>query len=104
MLKTTGPEMPKSDRFSTAKAAEAFDTLKQSFVTAAVLRHFDVERPIRVETDASGHAIGGILSQRNNEDKLWHLVTIYSRKIIPAEQNYGTHDAELLAIVKVFKH
>lgn len=62
MLKSTGPRIPKSDSFFTPEAVEAFDSLKESFVTAPVLRHFDVERPIRVETDASGYAIGGILS------------------------------------------
>ena len=103
MMKSTGPNVPKSDVFLTTEAAEAFDLLKESFVTAPVLRHFDVERPIRVETDASGYAIGGILSQQD-EDRHWHPVAYYSRKMIPAERNYETHDAELLAIVEAFKH
>jgi hypothetical protein len=28
----------------------------------------------------------------------------YSRKIIPAEYNYKTYDAELLAIIEIFKY
>ena len=103
MLKTTGPKMPKSDPFLTAEALVAFDQLKGAFVTAPVLRHFDAERHIRVETDASGYAIGGILSQKDDESH-WHPVAYFSRKMIPAERNYETHDAELLAIVEAFRH
>lgn len=103
MLKTTGPKVPKSDHFLTPEAIEAFDSLKQAFVTAPVLRHFDVQLPVRIETDASGYAIGGILCQQDNEGH-WHPVAYFSRKMIPAERNYETHDAELLAIVEAFKH
>ena len=34
----------------------------------------------------------------------WYLVAFWSHKIILAERNYETHDQELLAIVKSFKH
>ena len=34
----------------------------------------------------------------------WYLVAFWSRKMIPAERNYETHDQELLAIVMCFKH
>ena len=33
----------------------------------------------------------------------WHPVAYFSRKMIPAETRYETHDAELLAIVEAFK-
>ena len=33
----------------------------------------------------------------------WHPVAYYLRKMLPAERNYETHDAELLAIVEGFK-
>ena len=33
----------------------------------------------------------------------WHLVAYFSRKMIPAEMRYKTHDGELLAIVEAFK-
>ena len=47
----------------TGEAREAFKRLKNAFSSAPVLRHFDPNKPIRVETDASGFAIAGILSQ-----------------------------------------
>lgn len=95
--------MSKSDHFLTFKAIQAFDRLKQAFVTTPVLRHFDVKLPIQVETNASEHAIGRILCQQN-KDGYWHPVAYYSRKMITAEQNYETYNTKLLAIVEVFKH
>ena len=88
--------------FLTEEALEAFEKLKKSFIEAPVLRHYDASKPVRVETDASGYAIGGILAQQDDEGQ-WHPVAYYSRKMLPAERNYETHDAELLAIVEAFK-
>ena len=47
----------------TKEAKEAFRKLKAAFVTAPVLQHFDPEKPIHIETDASGFAVAAILSQ-----------------------------------------
>ena len=41
----------------------AFKRLKNAFFLAPVLQHFDPNKLIRVEMDASGFAIVGILSQ-----------------------------------------
>ena len=69
-----------------------------------ILHHFDPEHHIRVETDASGYAIGEVLSQLTSDDLgQWHLVAFFSRKMILAETRYETHDGELLAIVEAFK-
>ena len=56
-----------------------------------------------METDASDFAIGAVLSQRDEENRL-HPVAFHSRKFSPAEINYEIHDKELLAIVEGFKH
>ena len=77
----------------------AFLRLKQSFLEAPILRHFDVTREARVETDASCGVIGGILSQEM-EDGKWHPCAYFCRQMIPAERNYPVYDQELLAIVK----
>ena len=78
--------------------------MRQAFVKAPILYHFDPERHIRIETDASGYAIVGVLSQLSSDDLgRWHPVAIFSRKMIPAETRYETHNYELLAIVEAFK-
>jgi len=56
------------------------------------------EGKFRVETDTSGHAIGGVLSQE--QEGKWKPIVFLSRTMQPAEQNYEIYDKELLAIVK----
>ena len=51
--------------YLTPKAREAFTQLRQAFTEAPILRHFDLKCHIRIETNASGYAIGGVLSQLN---------------------------------------
>jgi len=47
--------------------------------------------------------IAAYLSQFK-DNKRGKPVTYYSKKLMPAEQNYNIHDKELLAIVNAFKH
>ena len=75
----------------TDKAQKAFEGLRQAFCTAPFLRHFDPEKKLRMETDASNFALGAILSQQDN-DGHWRPIAYWSRKMIPAEQNYEVHD------------
>ena len=76
--------------------------LKRAFTTAPVLAHFDPNKEILVETDASDYVSAGILSQRDKEGVL-HPVAFFSRKHSPAECNYEIYDKELMAIVRCFE-
>ena len=90
--------------FLTSTAKKNFPKLRQAFIKAPILHHFDPEQYIRIETNASGYAIGGILSQLTSDNlNQWHLVAFFLRKMIPAKTRYETHNSELLAIVEVFK-
>ena len=89
--------------YLTPDAKRAFDQLRQAFTKAPILQHFDPEQYIRVETDASGYAIGGVLSQLTNDSGRWHPVAYFLRKMILAKTRYKTHNGELLAIVEAFK-
>ena len=51
--------------FLTPNVKKTFNQLRQAFIKAPILRHFDLESHIRIKTDASGYAIGGVLSQLN---------------------------------------
>jgi hypothetical protein len=53
----------------TELAQTAFDFLKKAFTTAPILRTFDPEKEIIVETDASDFAIGAVLSQPGETKK-----------------------------------
>ena len=90
--------------YLTSGAKRAFTQLRQAFTKALILRHFEPECYIWIETHASGYAIGGLLSQlTSNNLGQWHLVAFYSQNMIPAETWYKTHNGKLLAIVKAFK-
>ena len=53
--------------FLTPNTRQAFTQLRQAFTEAPIFQHFDPERYIRIKTDASGYAIGGVLSQMTLE-------------------------------------
>jgi len=84
------------------KQQEAFGTLKRAMTTEPILQHFDPERPVTIETDASDYAIGAICSQPD-EKGILHPVAYYSRKLKDPERNYDIHDKELLAIVDALR-
>ena len=73
--------------------------MKQKITTQPVLALPRREGKFRVEVDASGHAIGGVLSQE--QEGKWKPVTFLSRTISSVERNYKIYDKELLAIVEV---
>jgi hypothetical protein len=86
----------------TPECQEAFERLKSDFTSAPILRHFDPDREILVETDASDYVSAGILSQRDDNGIL-HPVAFFSKKHSPAECNYEIYDKELMAIVRCFE-
>lgn len=91
-----------------ADAQQAFRSLKNKFQEAPLLKHYDPMKECRVETDASGVAVGGVLSQPyeahgDSRRVAWHPVAFFSKKMSPAEQRYATGDQEMLAIVRAFK-
>jgi hypothetical protein len=86
---------------------KAYEELKAAFMRVPILAHFERGRPTRVEVDASGGGICGILSQlvpEKGRAGQWRPIDFFSRKLIAAEYNYDTHDQELLAIVKSLQH
>ncbi len=82
----------------TDKHTEAFETIKAAFLSDVTLVFPDGRKQFILETDASDFALGGVLSQKDEEGNL-RPVAFHSRKLNPAEQNYEIYDKELLAIV-----
>ncbi|KAF8750842.1 hypothetical protein RHS01_09084 [Rhizoctonia solani] len=89
-------------KWSTAEQ-EAFQGLKDAITNAPVLCHANPTKPYFLEMDASGAALGSILSQRQ-EDRQLHPLGFLSESFKGAEQNYNTHDKELLAIICSFEY
>ncbi|MGI4793839.1 MAG: RNase H-like domain-containing protein, partial [Janthinobacterium lividum] len=80
----------------------AFDELKRALTSAPVLAHPDPQRQWTVQTDASGYAIGAVLSQQQ-DDGVLRPVAYWSQKLNSAERNYSATERELMAIVKATK-
>lgn len=98
-------DLTKKDRPFVWEAAQqqAFEELKRKFTEEPVLATYDPERRTRLETDASGWACGGVLSQFNSIAKIWKPIAFFSSRHSPAECNYDIYDKELLAIVKCIR-
>jgi len=77
---------------------KTFEELKEKITSQPVLSLPRREGKFKVETDASGHAIRGVLSQE--QDGKWKPITFLSRTMQPVELNYEIYDKELLAIVE----
>jgi hypothetical protein len=87
----------------TDKEEDAFRELQQAIVNAPVIVRADPSKPYFLETNASGAALGSVLSQRQEDGRL-HPIGYLSESFKGAEQNYNTHDKELLAIIRSFEH
>lgn len=97
-----GRNKRKADFTFTDEARKAFEEIKEIFQKAPMLAHFDPLLKSMVESDASGRAVGGICSQKQQNGE-WKPIAFFSRKMQPAEMNYEVGDQEMLAIVECFK-
>ena len=77
---------------------KAFKELKEKITSQLVLSLPKREGKFRVEMDASGYIIGGVLFQE--QDGKWKPIAFLSRTIQPTERNYKIYNKELLAIVE----
>jgi len=75
--------------------------LKYSISNAPILANPDSNLPFTVVTDSSGFAIGAALCQGNGD--VSRPIAFMSKKLLPAEMNYPTHERELLAIICALK-
>jgi hypothetical protein len=83
---------------SSTEQQTALDTLKATFTSARVLAHFDPDRDVIVETDASHYVSASVLSQYD-DDNVLYPVAYFSKKHSPVECNYEIYDKELMAII-----
>jgi len=81
---------------------KAFEGLKEIFTTAPILLNPDGSQPFTIEADASDFAMGAILSQYGEDNKL-HPCAYFSKSMNSAERNYEIYDKEMLAIVRALE-
>jgi transposase InsO family protein len=80
----------------------AFDTLKRALIETPVLAMPVDGEPYLLDTDASNHGIGAVLSQR--QQGVGRPVAYASRTYNKPEKNYCVTRKELLAVVFYLKH
>lgn len=68
----------------------AFETLKKLFTQTPILAQWDYEKATFLESDCSGFAIGGALTQSDNNGRR-RVVAYFSQKLTSAERNYPIH-------------
>jgi hypothetical protein len=84
-----------------AQYEEAFQKLKTLLTSAPILAQPDTTKPFDVYCDASGTGLGCVLMQENR------VIAYASRSLKRHEENYHTHDLELVAVVhalKIWRH
>ena len=86
---------------------EAFETLKQRFISAPILAYPIDDAPFILDTDASDYCMGAVLSQmQKNEqgDEVERPIAFNSKRFTDTERFYCARRRELLAIVYHVKH
>src|SRR6202041_2438254 len=76
----------------------AFQSLKNALRNTPTLILPRPDLPFTITTDASGFAIGAVLTQDHGKGQ--QPICYLSHKMSPAERNYPTHEQELLAIIR----
>lgn len=82
----------------TEECQAAFVQIEQLLASADVLTHYGVNRPIRLECDASSVGLGAVISHEMT-DGTHRPVAFASRTLTPAERNYAQIEKEELALI-----
>jgi len=67
---------------------------------APVLRIPNNKDLFKLSTNASNFATGTVLSQKDMQTNLWHLVAFFSKSLDIYEKNYKIYNKELLAVIQ----
>lgn len=79
------------------KKQKVFEEIKRELIKKRLLRIFNSEKPIVIETDVSDYTTAEILSQEKQS------VEFISHKMNKTEQNYIITEKEILAVIQVVK-
>lgn len=83
---------------------ESFDKLKKLISSSPILQVVDMNKPFKIEVDASDCGCGAVLLQPSNDTKdEWHPVSFESKKFSAAEQKYPAQERELLGILHALR-
>ena len=87
----------------TAECESAFQTLKRALLSSPVLAFPQTNKDFLVEVDASKNAVGGVLSQRQDDDSI-HPVAYYSSSLKDHQKGWSPYTQEAYALVLATRH
>ncbi len=81
---------------------QAFESLKKAVTSAPILVSRNWKKPFRGDIDASQLAVGGTLTQLDDEGRD-RVIVYFSKKLSPAERDYTANDREFLRLIYFLK-
>lgn len=85
------------------KCQYAFESVKTLLSSSPVLAAPDLNRPFKLEVDASNVGAGAVLLQ-DDEQGIAHPVSYFSRKFNKNQLNYSVIEKETLALIFALQH
>ena len=85
-----------------SKCEDSFNSLKQAILSAPILTSPNWNRPFRCHVDASKKAVGGTLTQLDDNGNE-RVVAFFSKRLSEAEERYTANERELLGLVYFLK-
>ncbi len=86
-----------------SETKEFMKLIKKIFMSASMLRHYELDDESMMKIDAFNFVIADIFSQLVKIDDQWRSIVFYFRKMIFAERNHEIDDQEMLVIVEICK-
>jgi transposase InsO family protein len=87
----------------TKECQTAFEKIRDALTQTPVLAVADPNKSYILHTDASDHAMGAVLSQTDEDNRL-HPIAYASKTFTDAQKNYDTTEREALAIIWALNH
>ncbi len=86
-----------SDLQWTDEHTKAMDAFKAAVAKNIALAHPDVNKPWRLETDASNAGLGGLLLQKEGDN--WQIISCFAKTFTSTESRWPTYEQELFAVL-----